>query len=76
MALSPGNVRCAPTVTEKVNLGELFLRHVLECECLVPAGGEDVERDLTADRVSQAEVGKLLLELLDEGFADAVRLYV
>lgn len=36
---------------------------------------QDIERDLTADRVSQAVVGKLLLEELDELGADFVLLF-
>lgn len=36
---------------------------------------QDVERDLTADRVGEAVVGELLLELLDEFGADLVDLF-
>jgi len=43
---------------------------------LVPAGGENVERDLAADGVCEADVWEGLLELGDHGGADVVFLVV
>lgn len=53
-----------------------LLLEVLEAVRLVPAGGEDVERDLAADAERQAEVAKLLAERGDEVAADVVDLVV
>lgn len=50
----------------------LLLGHMLETVRLVPARGEHVERDLSADRVREAEVGEGFLELRDHGGADVV----
>lgn len=65
-------------VPEEVNLivhdaaASLLLCHMLEAVCLVPARGEHVERDLTANRVREAEVWERFLELGDHGGADLV----
>ncbi len=46
---------------------------VLQAVRLVPAGREDVEGDLPADGIGEAEVGELLFQGGDEGGADVVR---
>lgn len=49
---------------------------VLQAVGLVPAGGEDVERDLAADAEGQAKVTEALAQLADERLADLVDLVV
>lgn len=79
-------------VAEEVDVGEALVGDVVERVGLVPACalaqvrccillpvrtvGEDVEADLTADREGQAEVSKLLSELLEHGLSDTVDLVV
>ena len=43
----------------------------LEAERLVPADGENVERDLATDRETQVHIGELSPKRLNEGFAHA-----
>ena len=50
---------------------ELLFLNVTQAEGLVPAVGEDVERNLAADGERQAVVGELLPQDLDELRADA-----
>jgi len=50
----------------------LLFRNVLQAVCLIPADGEHVEGDLSADGVCEAEVGERFLELCDHGGADVV----
>jgi hypothetical protein len=65
-------------VSEEVDLvihdatSSLLFRNVLEAVCLVPASGEHIERDLSADGVCEAEVGECLLELCDHSGPDVV----
>jgi hypothetical protein len=65
-------------VPEEVNLivhdarPLLLSLDVLQAVRLVPAGGEDVEGDLAADRVGEAVVWEGLFELGDHGCADVV----
>mmetsp|Transcript_1729 Transcript_1729/g.6659 ORF Transcript_1729/g.6659 Transcript_1729/m.6659 type:complete len:229 (+) Transcript_1729:110-796(+) len=63
-------------VAEEVNLVEVGVADEVEAEGLVPALGEDVERDLAADREGEIEVGELLLHGLDHGGSDVVFLVV
>lgn len=51
---------------------EPFLFDVAETESLVPAGREDVKRDLAADRVGEVVVRELFLEGVDKSGADLV----
>ena len=57
-----------------MDLLKLLVCNVLEAECLVPAVREDIERNLSADRVREAVVGELLLQDLDKSWADAMLL--
>jgi hypothetical protein len=65
-------------VTEEVDLvvhhaTPFFLvRNVLQAVCLVPASRENVEGDLSANRVCEAKVGECFLELRDHGGSDVV----
>jgi len=61
-------------VAEEMDLLEAFLLDVSQGVRLVPAIGEDVETDLSADGVCQAQVCELLLQVLDEGRADVAGL--
>jgi hypothetical protein len=65
-------------VSEEVDLvihdatPSLLFRNVLETVRLVPASGEYIKRDLSADGVCEAQVGECLLELCDHGGPDVV----
>ena len=54
-------------VTKEVNLIELFF-NILKAEALIPALGEDIERDLSTNREGQV-ITELGLQLLNEGLA-------
>jgi hypothetical protein len=58
-----------------VNLFESFIPHVLEGISLIPAIGEDIERDLTANRESQAVICEPIFEFFDECSPDTVGLF-
>lgn len=45
---------------------------MLQAVCLIPAGGEDVKRNLPADREGKIELRELLLQGRDEFLADLV----
>lgn len=62
-------------VAEEMDCLELFIRDVVQAERLVPAVGEDIERDLSADGEGKAVVRKLLPQHLDERGADTMLLY-
>jgi hypothetical protein len=49
-----------------------FSLYMVQAVCLVPALGEDVEGDLSADRVGQAEIGESFLELGNHLGSDVV----
>lgn len=55
---------------------ELGRVKVSEAVRLVPADGEDVEGDLSADRVLEVEVSKLLAHCFDHRLANVVDLVV
>ena len=62
-------------VPEEVNLFESFALHMSEGIGLVPAFGEDIERDFTANRESQTVISELVFEFFDEGSPDTVGLF-
>ena len=59
-------------VAKEMNLVEITLFQEAQAVRLVPAGGEDIERDLTADAVREVEVRELLLHGGDHVLADVV----
>jgi hypothetical protein len=59
-------------VPEKVNFIVILLLDVLQAVSLVPAGGEDVETDLSADAVGHVQVGKLIPHCRDHVRSDVV----
>ena len=59
-------------VAEEVDLIEITLVEELQAVRLVPAGREDIERDLTADAEREVEVLELLLHGGDHVLADVV----
>jgi hypothetical protein len=63
-------------VPEEVDIAVAVLLQVLQAVGLVPTNRENIEGDLTADRVLQAVVGELLLQELDHVLADVVGLVV
>lgn len=58
-------------IAPKVNL-VIFVLDKLKAEGLVPAFGENIERNLTANAETQVKVTKLLFEYVDEVFPDVV----
>lgn len=57
-------------ISEEMDLLKLLICDMVEAVGLVPAVREDVERDLSADRVGETVVWELLLQNLDERFSD------
>jgi hypothetical protein len=48
-------------IAKEMNLVKVFHLQVVQTVRLIPAGGEDVERDLSANAVGEVEIGKFLL---------------
>merc|ERR1711918_196548 len=59
-------------VPEEMNLVKIAFGQVPQAIRLVPTCWENIKGDLTADRVSKVEIGKLFLQCLNHGLADAV----
>lgn len=58
-----------------MNLFESFILYVAEGVSLVPASGEDIERDLTANRERQTVICEFVFEFFDECSPDTMCLF-
>ena len=62
-------------IPKEVNLFEPFTLYVAEGISLIPAIGEDIKRNLTANRESQTVICEFVFEFFDEGSPDTVGLF-
>ena len=53
-------------VPKEMDFLKTFILNVFERKCLVPPVWKDVERDLTTNRVSEAQVRKFLFQILNK----------